>query len=78
MSEHEIREGFYRDKYGRWQPDRRKSNDRRAGIGKSFALEHERRGMFRRKADRELFEKDHRAEIDDALRDFAEDHDGHL
>jgi len=72
----EIREGYYKDKYGRWQPDRRAGKDRRSG--KKFPLEHERRTLFRRKADRELYEKDHRSMIDEALEDFADEHHGHL
>jgi hypothetical protein len=77
MSRDEFREGYYQDKYGRWQKDRRSGNDRRRGSA-SFPLEHERRKMFRRKQDRELLEKDHRAMIEDALEDFAEEHGGHL
>ena len=77
MAEDAPREGYYKDKYGRWQKDRRTGPDRRT-MGKAFPLEHERRGMFRRKVDREIYEKDHRAMIDDALDDFAADHDGHL
>lgn len=71
------REGYYKDKYGRWQRDRRAGSDRRA-IGKPFPLEHERRKLFRRKQDREILEKDHREQIKDALEDFAEEHGGHL
>ena len=77
MMTEEIREGFYKDKYGRWQRDRRNARDRRA-IGDAFPLQHERRKMFRRKVDREILKKDHRAMIDDALDDFAEEHGGHL
>ena len=77
MATEEIREGYYKDKYGRWQPDRRSGKDRRA-MHKAYPMQHERRGMFRRKADRELLEKDHRTMIDDALQDFAEEHHGKL
>ena len=35
--------------------------------GEAFPLEHERRGMFRRKVDREILEKDHQAMIREAL-----------
>ena len=76
MSE-KIREGYYKDKYGNWKADRRRSNDRRGGSG-HFPLEHERRKLFRRLRDREIYEKDHKAMIEEALEDFAEEHDGHL
>lgn len=72
----EIREGYYKDKYGRWQQDRRGGGDRRGS--KAFPLAHERRKMFRRKADREQLEKDHHIMIEEALGDFAEEHGGHL
>jgi hypothetical protein len=79
MSTEEIREGFYKDKYGRWQKDRRQGKDRRKiQIGESFPLEHERRVMFRRKVDRETLERDHQSMIRDALDDFADGHGGHL
>ena len=77
MATDEIREGYYKDKYGRWQQDRRSGRDRRT-LHKAYPLDHERRSLFRRKADRELLEKDHRAMIDDALEDFAEEHKGRL
>lgn len=70
-------EGLYKDKYGRWQKDRRAGDDRRK-MDKGKPLDHERRRMFRRKADREMLEKDHRVMIESALEDFAQEHDGHL
>ena len=73
----EKREGHYKDKYGNWQPDRRRAKDRR-NMGRPYPLDHERRKMFRRLRDRETFEKDHKAMIDEALDDFAEEHGGHL
>ena len=73
----EIREGYYRDKNGEWQVDRRTGKDRRYGK-KQVPLDHERRCLFRRKADRELFDRDHKAMIDEALQEFAEEHGGHL
>lgn len=72
-----YREGYYKDKYGRWQKDRRAGGDRRA-TSKAFPLDHERRRMYRRKADREVLETDHREMIETALEDFAEEHEGHL
>ena len=77
MMMEEIREGHYKDKYGRWQKDRRCSLDRRDQNG-ALTQEHERRKMFRRKADREILDKDHRDMIEDALTDFAQEHGGHL
>lgn len=77
MTNEDIREGFYKDKYGRWQKDRRVGRDRRR-IGEAYPLAHERRKLFRRKADREILEKDHRARIEEALDDFADEHGGHV
>lgn len=74
----EIREGYYQDQFGNWHPDRRKGPDRR-NLGPPGSYDdHERRKLFRRKADRELFERDHREMIKDALDDFAEKHNGRL
>lgn len=75
MSE-EKRLGFYRDKDGVWQVDCRKGDDRRAR--NTSHQDHERRSLFRRHADRELYERDHRLMIEEALGDFAEEHDGRL
>ncbi|HUW62199.1 MAG TPA: hypothetical protein VMZ06_14445 [Candidatus Bathyarchaeia archaeon] len=71
------RTGYFRDRYGRWQKDRRAGEDRRS-TGKTLPLDHERRRMFRRKIDREVLEKDHREMIESALDDFAEEHQGRL
>lgn len=65
------RQGFYKDAAGNWQPDRRAGRDRRASFGDSKAY-HEQRKFFRRKADREIYEKDHKAMIREALEEFAE------
>jgi len=73
MTEH--RPGYYKDEFGNWQQDRRKSNRRSAG---AFPFDHEQRKHFRRKADRELFETDHKQMIREALEDFAEEHDGRI
>ena len=67
--------GFYRDSAGVWQPERRSGVDRRAGKP-AEPWAHERRGMFRRQADRELYEKEHKQMIEEALEDFAEEHEG--
>tara|TARA_R110001592_G_scaffold175787_2_gene415129 strand:- start:422 stop:646 length:225 start_codon:yes stop_codon:yes gene_type:complete len=74
MSEH--RPGYYKDKNGDWQKDRRTTNGRRSP--NAFPYDHEQRKQFRRKADRELYEMDHKQHIKEALEDFAEEHDGHL
>lgn len=69
-------DSYYVDSQGNLQPDRRKTPvDRRAA---GDALTHDRRSTFRRKADRELYEKDHKIMIREALEDFAEEHDGRL
>lgn len=73
MTEH--RSGYYKDEFGNWQPDRRQNNRRSSG---AFPFDHEQRKQFRRKADMELFETDHKQMIKEALEDFAEEHDGHL
>ncbi len=77
MITEEFREGYFKDKYGRWQQDRRNGVDRRLAQ-KAVELAHERRRNYRRKADRELLEKDHRMMINDALDEFAGEHGGHL
>lgn len=74
----EPREGYYKDRYGRWQQDRRTSNDRRGGKASGYPLAHERRRVYRRKIDRERFERDHRQHIKEALNEFAAEHNGHL
>ncbi len=71
----ETREGFYQDKAGNWHTDRRSGSDRRDF--RPSKGDHERRVVYRRKADRELDRLDHR-EVEAALDDFAEHHGGHL
>ncbi len=73
MTEHRV--GYYKDEFGNWQADRRTSSRRSVG---AFSFDHEQRKTFRRKADRELYERDHKVMIKEALEDFAEDHDGRL
>lgn len=69
-------QNYFVDEQGNLQPERRRSNsDRRLRID---ALDHDRRRNFRRKADRELYEKDHKVMIREALEDFAEEHDGRV
>ena len=69
----EIRPGYYKDKDGNWQKDRRKTPDRRAVSGTEFP-HHDRRRWIRRKADREAMERDHKEMIEDALDEFAARH----
>ena len=74
MATEQSRPGFYLDRQGVWQRERRLASDRRKG---NNMYNHERRKMFRRKADRELYSKDHKQMIADALDDFAAEHSGH-
>lgn len=72
----EETERFYIDANGELKPDRRKGADRRnSEDGPRY---HEQRKYYRRKIDREIYERDHKQMIEDALNDFAEEHDGHL
>ncbi len=72
-----VRPGYYQDKEGNWQVDRRSGVDRRSQEQES-PYGHERRRLFRRQIDREVYERDHKKMIDEALADFADQHDGHL
>jgi len=74
----EARPGYYKDKYGRWQKDRRKTTDRRLSGPGALSREHRRRRVARRQDDRERVDDDHRTMIDEALDEFAAEHDGHL
>lgn len=73
----EKREGFYKDASGAWQKERRIATRERRGKRPS-GDEKDKRNFFRRRADRELYEKDHKEMVKEALEDFAEDHDGRL
>ena len=73
---HEHRPGYYKDIKGEWQPERRVGKERRAG---NWWEENDpRRKLIRRLADRDFIERDHRTQIEEALEDFAAEHDGHL
>ena len=76
MSE-EVRPGYYLDKDDTWQVDRRSGIDRR-DLKLASTIDRERRKIFRRQADRELYERDHKIMMEEALKEFAEDHNGHL
>lgn len=69
---------FWIDADGNRQPERRGGVDRRTLQGSVPQEIRERRKLFRRKMDRELYERDHKVMIEDALNDFAEEHGGHL
>jgi len=71
--EEEVRPGFYKDSEGRWRPDRR-ANDERRGRAGSFP-HHDRRLHYRRKTDREIMEREARMQIEEALEDFAAEHE---
>ncbi len=71
----EHRPGFYKDKHGKWQKDRRKSPDRRKGGGTVFT-HHDRRTLKRRKTDHDILERETKMQIHEALEDFAAEHDG--
>lgn len=70
----EQRPGFYKDREGNWQRDRRKSPERRAGGGSAFT-HHDRRTLKRRKADMAFLERETKMQIEDALEDFVAEHD---
>lgn len=70
---HEHQAGYYLDANGEWQKDRRVNPDRR--VAHIPFPHHDRRTMGRRKADREFIERDHREMIQDALEEFAAEHE---
>lgn len=76
MQEDVLRPGFYQDKQGHWQPDRRSGKERRDG--RWWEENDARRQQIRRMADREFLERDHKLQIEEALEDFAEEHNGRL
>lgn len=70
--------GHWHDENGNQHPERRTGIDRRLLQGSESEQYKERRKVFRRRADREIFERDHKTMIKEALEDFAEEHGGHL
>ena len=70
--------GHWHDEHGNLHPERRAGVDRRLLQGSESEQYKERRKVFRRKADREIYERDHKTMIKEALEDFAEEHGGHL
>ena len=70
--EEEIRPGYYRDHHGNWQKERRRQPDRRKD---SIDIKyHDRRRLDRRKTDLEIMERESREEIEQALEEFAAEH----
>lgn len=68
-----IPDGYYQDKQGELKPDRRKKQkDRRI---RSSDFDDDRRNKMRRKSDAQFLKREHKREIEDALEEFAEDHD---
>ena len=68
-----IPEGFYRDLDGELKPDRRKvAKERRV---RTSSMDGDRRNMQRRKSDIKFAQREHEREIEEALEDFAEEHD---
>ena len=69
----EIRPGYYKDKDGNWQRDRRKAPDRRK---RRFPMpQNDRRSFYRRKTDREILERDAQDQIEEALEEFEAEHE---
>ena len=63
----EKRPGFYLDKHGVWQKDRRKSpghQAERVERGESGQL-------LRRKTDQQILDREHREMMEEALKDFS-------
>lgn len=74
MSE-EHRPGYYKDKSGKWQKDRRKSPERRKGGGTVFT-HHDRRTLKRRKTDHDILERETKLQIEEAMEEFSAGHEG--
>lgn len=69
----QVPPGYYRDQQGKLRKDRRRTGDRRkasAAVGES-----DRRAGIRRQADRSLIEREHHQMIEDALEEFAAEHE---
>ena len=70
--------GHWQDEQGNHHVERRTGVDRRLFQGTESEQYKEKRKIYRRKADREIYERDHKTMIREALEDFAEEHGGHL
>ncbi len=65
--------GFFQDHSGEWKKERRASHDRRK---RNMSFDHpDRRRSSRRQADLELAEREHKEMIEEALEEFAAEHD---
>jgi hypothetical protein len=73
MSER-VPTGYYRDSEGNLKQERRHREDRRK-TGARKNGEGERRHHPRRAADREFVEREHHAMIEEALAEFADEHE---
>jgi hypothetical protein len=68
----QVPAGYYRDAEGALKHDRRKVDRRR---GPRADADGERRGFSRRAADREFIEREHHSMIEEALTEFAAEHE---
>ena len=75
MSE-QVPSGFYRDGEGTLKRERRHRTDRRKSDPRNSA-DGDRRFQPRRSADREFIEREHHAMIEEALAQFAEEHESY-
>ncbi|MFO7973762.1 MAG: hypothetical protein R6V12_03925 [Candidatus Hydrogenedentota bacterium] len=73
MSDKGHKSTFFHPDSGEWREERRKSGDRRK-CNIPFDHEERRRG-FRRQADLEITEREHKQMIEEALEEFAAEHD---
>ncbi len=72
--ENETRPGYFKDSDGNWQKERRKQTDRRCS--RENIPRHDRRLLYRRKTDAEIRDRDAKEQIEEALEDFAAEHEG--
>lgn len=70
----QIPSDVYRDSDGTLRRDRRRQGDRR-NAGSRGAGDSDRRHQPRRAADREFVEREHHAMIEEALAEFADEHE---
>ncbi|HIA46672.1 MAG TPA: hypothetical protein EYN96_01550 [Candidatus Hydrogenedentes bacterium] len=76
-----IPEGFYQDSDGKSQQDRRADIKNRRGGQKDrrsdrkVVGDEDRRNLMRRASDAAFLKSEHSRQIEDALEDFAKDHD---
>ena len=70
-----IPEGFFKDSDGNLLQDRRGQSQERRLNRKEFS-DGDRRNRMRRASDNATLEKEHQQQIEEALEDFAEEHDG--